>query len=137
MKTIRSIVSMNSYKIPPRLRLVLTRFGSLILLFQRMPVVQFLFPEANIIGGASVANSVSLAVTTVVGLGVFDSVAGSSQINEVAPLAVTGKTPAGTSPTGTTAINVPATVSAPLTFSFNWDPGNQWSSSLSDLEIPL
>ena len=53
-----------------------------------MPIVQFLFPEASVIGGATVANSVSLAVTTVVGLGVFDSVAGQSQISERAPLVV-------------------------------------------------
>ncbi|MCX6866639.1 MAG: hypothetical protein NTV46_10565 [Verrucomicrobia bacterium] len=128
MQTIRSMISMNTYRIPPRLRLVLSRLGSLILLFQRSPIVQFLFPEANIMGGAALANSFTLAVTTVVGLGVFDSVAGQSQISERAPLVVLGKNPAGTSPTGTTAINVPATVSAPLTFSFNWDPNNSFSS---------
>ncbi len=128
MNTIRSIVSMNSCRIPPRIKLVATRLGSLILLFQRMPVVQFLFPEANIIGGASVANTISLAVTTVVGLGAFDSVAGQSQISQRAPLVVLGYDPAGTSPTAATAINVPATVSAPLTFSFNWDPANDFSS---------
>jgi hypothetical protein len=128
MNTIRSIVSMNSCRIPPRLKLVATRLGSLILLFQRMPVVQFLFPEANIIGGASVANTISLAVTTVVGLGVFDSVAGQSQINQVTPLSVIGKTPAGDAPTAPNAINVPATVSAPLNFGFNWDPDDVYST---------
>lgn len=128
MNTIRTIVSINSCRIPPRLKLVLTRLGSLVLLFQRMPVVQFLFPEANVIGGASLANSVSLAVTTYVGLGVFDSVAGQSQISERAPLVVLGKDPATSTATAATAINVPATVSAPLTFSFNWDPADDYST---------
>ena len=128
MNAIRTAVSIHSFRIPPRLKLVLTRFGSLILLFQRMPVVQMLFPEANMLGSASLANSFALAVTTVVGLGAFDSVAGQSQISERAPLVVLGLDPAGTSPTAATAINVPATVSAPLTFSFNWDPINDFSS---------
>ena len=107
---------------------IATRLGSLVLLFQRMPVVQFLFPEANVIGGAAIANTFSLAVTTVIGLGAYDSVAGPSQINEQAPLTVLGIDPAGTPPTATNAINVPATVSAPLTFSFNWDPLNDFSA---------
>ncbi len=128
MNTIRSIVSMKPCRIPPRLKLAATRLGSLILLFQRMPVVQFLFPEANIIGGASVANTISLAVTTVVGLGAFDSVAGQSQISQRAPLVVLGKDPATATATAATAINVPATVSASLTFRFNWDPANDFSS---------
>lgn len=116
MKTIHSVVSRNSYRIPPRLKLVATRLGSLLLLFQRMPVVQFLFPQANLIGGASVANTISLAVTTVVGLGAFDSVAGQTTIDEVTPIAKAGPDPASTATTK--AINVPATVSAPLDFEF-------------------
>lgn len=116
MKAIRSLAPVKSYRIPPCLRRSATRLGSLILLFQRMPIVQFLFPEANIIGGASLANSVSLAVTTVVGLGAYDSVAGATTIDAVSPLAVTGATSSRTSTTN--AINVPATVSAPLNFEF-------------------
>jgi hypothetical protein len=81
-----------------------------------MPVVQFLFPEASVIGGA-----------TVVGFGVFDSVAEKSQTGERRPLVVPGKNRAGISPTAATAINVPATVSAPLTFCFNWDPADRYS----------
>jgi hypothetical protein len=116
MNTIRSIAPGNSHRLPARLKLLSTRIGSLILLFQRMPVVQFLFPEANIIGGASVANTISLAVTTVVGLGAFDSVAGQTTINEVQPIARTGATSSRT--TTANAVNVPATVSAPLNFEF-------------------
>ena len=118
MQTIRPIVPTKSdrYRIPPRLKLVLTRLGSLVLLFQRMPVVQMLFPEANIMGGASLANSFTLAVTTVVGLGAYDSVAGQTTIDEVLPLVVTGPDPASTALQD--AINVPATVSAALNFQF-------------------
>jgi hypothetical protein len=127
MNAIRSIAAGKSHRLPARLKLLSTRLGSLILLFQRMPVVQFLFPEANIIGGASVANTISLAVTTVVGLGVFDSVAGQSQISQRTPLVVLGKEPATATATAATAINVPATVSASLNFGFNWDPNNDFS----------
>jgi hypothetical protein len=119
MKTIRSIAAGNSHRLPARLKLISTRVGSLILLFQRMPVVQFLFPEANIIGGASVANTISLAVTTVVGLGAYDSVAGATTIDEVQPLAVTGYAKGST--LATNAINVPATVSDALNFKFKCD----------------
>jgi hypothetical protein len=84
-----------------------------------MPVVQFLFPEANIIGGATIANTVPLAVTTVVGLGAFDSVAGQTTIDSVTPLAVSGATT--NSPSEANSINVPATVSADLNFEFKCD----------------
>lgn len=116
MKTIRSIAAGSSHRLPARLKLASTRIGSLILLFQRMPVVQFLFPEASFMGSATVANSISLAVTTVVGLGAYDSVAGATTIDEVQPLSVTGATSSRTSTSN--AINVPATVSAPLNFEF-------------------
>jgi hypothetical protein len=116
MKTIRSIVAGSSHRLPARLKLISTRLGSLLVLFQRMPVVQFLFPEASYMGSGAVANSVSLAVTTVVGLGAFDSVAGVTTIDELQPLAVTGATSSRTAVAN--AINVPATVSAPLNFEF-------------------
>jgi hypothetical protein len=119
MNTIHSITEGSPYRLPARLKLLSTRLGSLILLFQRMPVVQFLFPEANLIGGASVANTISLAVTTVVGLGAFDSVAGQTTIDEVTPLSVTGATT--NAPSDSNSINVPATVSAALNFGFKCD----------------
>lgn len=137
MKNIRSIASMDSYRIPPRLKLVATRLGSLLLLFQRMPVVQFLFPEASFMGSATVANSVSLAVTTVVGLGAFDSVAGQTTIDEKQPLVVKG---ADSSVYDTTldmyAINVPATVSAPLNFEFTCTTAPSRPKSYSTTALP-
>lgn len=107
MKTIRSIAAGNTHMLPGRLKLITTRLGSLLLLFQRMPVVQFLFPEANIIGGASLANTISLAVTTVVGLGAYDSVAGATAtITQVSPINSANEK------------KVPAAVGSNLTFSF-------------------
>jgi hypothetical protein len=106
MQAIRSIVSMNSYRIPPRVKLVLSRLGSLVLLFQRTPVVQFLFPEANMLGGAAMANSFALAVTTVAGLGAFDSVAGATTIEQNAPI------------NSSTLKDVPAAVGSHLNFVF-------------------
>jgi len=77
---------MNSSLILFKIRPFLSKFGPLILLFQKSPIVQMLFPQANIMGGASLANSVSLAITTVVGLGAYDSVAGATAIAQVTPL---------------------------------------------------
>ena len=122
MKPIRSIVSINASVIPVRLKLVLTRLGSLILLFQRMPVVQMLFPEANILGGGSLANSFALAVTTVAGLGAFDSVAGQTTIDQTSPIA------------GST--DVPATVSAPLNFVFQCINAPSQPESWSSTALP-
>jgi hypothetical protein len=78
---------MNSFRNYPRLRLILSRLGSLLLLLQRTPVVQMLFPQANFLGSASIANSVTLAITTVVGLGAFDSVVGATSVVQKLPVA--------------------------------------------------
>jgi hypothetical protein len=125
MKTIRSIAAGNSHRLPARLKLISTRLGSLILLFQRMPVVQFLFPEANIIGGASVANTISIAVTTVVGLGVLDSVAG------VSPPTITQNLPLANSTT------VPAAVGSPLNFKVTCAADSYPKSWKSTPALPL
>ena len=84
---------------------MLSRLSTLVLLFQRMPVVQFLFPEANILGSVSLANTFSLAVTTVVGLGAYDSVAGATTIVQKTPI------------NSATIKDVPAAVNTPLNFS--------------------
>lgn len=77
----------------PRLRRVSTRAGSLILLFQRLPVIQMLFPEAQFLGGNAVANSLGLAVTTVIGLGAYDSVAGATAVAQVTPVSGSSTVP--------------------------------------------
>ncbi len=122
MKPIRYIISINAKGIPVRLKHVLTRFGSLVLLLQRMPVVQMLFPEANILGGGSLANSFALAVTTVAGLGAFDSVAGQTTIDQTSP--ILGST------------DVPATVSASLNFIFQCTNAPSQPESWSSTALP-
>lgn len=77
----------------PRLRRVSTRAGSLLLLFQRLPVIQMLFPEAQFLGGNAVANSLGLAVTTVIGLGAYDSVAGATAVAQVTPVSGSSTVP--------------------------------------------
>ncbi len=121
-------------RIPPALRRVLTRASSLLILFQRAPMIQWLFPEAGMIGGASLANSSAVAVTTVIGLGAYDSVVGATTIDEVLPLAVTG---ASSSPTtAANAINVPATVSAALNFEFRCTTAPSRPKSWSTTTLP-
>jgi hypothetical protein len=63
-----------------------SRFGSLLLLFQRTPVVQFLFPEARVLGGVALANVTGWTVATIAGLGAYDTVAGASTITQIAPV---------------------------------------------------
>lgn len=80
--------------IPPRARRIASRLGSLILLFQRSPVVQMLFPEAKLVGGAGLGELGKWTVATVAGLGAFDSVAGATTIAQVAPSAGSTTVPA-------------------------------------------
>lgn len=68
-------------------RLLSSRLGSLLLLFQRTPIVQLLFPEANILGGSSLGNVALWTVATVTGLGAYDSVAGATTIKQLQPVA--------------------------------------------------
>lgn len=84
---------MITIRLHPRLRRVSTRAGSLILLFQRLPVIQMLFPEAQFLGGNAVANSLGLAVTTVIGLGAYDSVAGATAVAQVSPVSGSSTVP--------------------------------------------
>ncbi|MEO5915206.1 MAG: hypothetical protein ABIS50_13305 [Luteolibacter sp.] len=62
-----------------------TRFGSLLLLFQRMPLVQFLFPEARVLGTVRLGDIAGWTVATIVGLGTYDTVTGASAVTQVAP----------------------------------------------------
>ena len=66
------------------------------MLFQRAPLLQWLFPEAKIIGGAAFGDTVALAVTTVVGLGAYDAVSGATSVVQVVPLANNASVPATT-----------------------------------------
>jgi Ig-like domain CHU_C associated len=87
-----------------RSRLLSSRLGSLILLFQRSPVVQILFPEARLLGGAGLADVTGWTIATFVGLGGYDTVAGATTISQLAPSAG--------------ATTVPAAVGSNLSFVF-------------------
>ncbi|MEI6676293.1 MAG: Calx-beta domain-containing protein, partial [Verrucomicrobiota bacterium] len=95
---------MNSVRIHPRLRLWSSRLSSLLLLFQRSPIIQLIFPEAKILGGSAVLDTATFAIATVVGLGAFDSVAGAT--NSVVQ----------NLPLGPTYTNVPAAMNTQLNF---------------------
>jgi hypothetical protein len=81
-----------------------SRLGSLLLLFQRSPLVQMLFPEARVLGGAGLGEIAKWSVAVIAGLGAYDSVAGATTLAQVAPV-----------PNSTT---VPATNGVALSFVF-------------------
>ncbi|MES2658595.1 MAG: hypothetical protein V4689_08250 [Verrucomicrobiota bacterium] len=68
--------------------------GGLLLLFQRSPLVQILFPHARLLGGARLADTAGWTVATIAGLGAYDSVAGASTITQLAPAAGSTTVPA-------------------------------------------
>ncbi|MEI6653234.1 MAG: Ig-like domain-containing protein, partial [Verrucomicrobiota bacterium] len=96
---------MKSVRIHPRLRLWFSRLSSLLLLFQRSPIIQLIFPEAKILGGSAVLDTATFAIATVVGLGAFDSVAGATTVVQKTPVAnsTTFNATVGVAITGATA----------------------------------
>jgi hypothetical protein len=68
-----------------RLRHLCKRASSLLMLFQRTPAAQLLVPaEFNLASSAALLDTASkIAITTVAGLGAYDSVAGATAINVV------------------------------------------------------
>jgi Ig-like domain CHU_C associated len=68
-----------------KIRNLFSKLGSLILLFQRSPLVQILFPEARILGGAGLGEITKWTIATVAGLGAYDTVAGATSIAQLAP----------------------------------------------------
>ena len=66
-------------------RLTSSRLGSLVLLFQRTPIVQFLLPEVRMLGGTGLGETAGWTIATIAGLGAYDTVAGASTITQVAP----------------------------------------------------
>ena len=77
-----------------RARGLSSRLGSLLLLFQRSPLVQMLFPEARILGGAGLGEITKWSVAAVAGLGAFDTVAGATTLTQIAPVANSTTVPA-------------------------------------------
>jgi hypothetical protein len=68
-----------------KLKKILSGYSSLLLLFQRSPLVQMLFPEANLLASSAAMNSSSFVIASVVGLGAYDSVAGATALSQEAP----------------------------------------------------
>ncbi len=64
---------------------LVSKLGSLLLLFQRSPLVQMLFPEAKLLAGAGLGEATKWTVTAIVGLGAYDTVAGATEITQVFP----------------------------------------------------
>ena len=64
---------------------LVSKFGSLLLLFQRSPLVQMLFPEAKLLAGAGLGEATKWTITAIVGLGAYDTVAGATEITQVFP----------------------------------------------------
>jgi Ig-like domain CHU_C associated len=62
----------------PKIRRFTSRLGSLILLFQRSPLVQILFPEVKVVGGVALANVSQWTIATMAGLGAYDTIAGAT-----------------------------------------------------------
>ena len=77
-----------------KFRVITSRLGSLLLLFQRMPVVQMLFPEARLLSSAGLGEITTWTVATIAGLGAYDSVAGATTISQIAPTPVVNPIPA-------------------------------------------
>jgi hypothetical protein len=73
-----------------------SKFGSLLLLFQRSPLIQTLFPEARLLGGAGTGQVTKWTVATIAGLGAYDSVAGATEISQVSPQQGAAEVPAWT-----------------------------------------
>jgi Ig-like domain CHU_C associated len=91
-----------------KLRLLTSRLGSLLLLLQRTPLVQWLLPEAPLAGGVAAGKVAQWTIATVVGLGAYDTVAGATSggavIDQLTPKAG--------------ATNVSATLNKLLNFTF-------------------
>jgi outer membrane protein W len=84
----------NPFRSSVRARVLSSRIGSLIMLFQRSPVIQMIFPEAKMLGGAGLGEIAKWTVATVAGLGAYDSVAGATTIAQLAPNAGSTTVPA-------------------------------------------
>lgn len=67
------------------LKRALSKCSSLLLLFQRSPVVQMFFPQANLLASSTALNTTGFAIASIVGLGAYDSVAGATVVVQAAP----------------------------------------------------
>ena len=73
------------FRIPTTVRIVFSKLGSFLLLFQKTPLVQILLPEARVLGTSGMGEVVKWSVAAIAGLGAFDTVAGATVISQVTP----------------------------------------------------
>lgn len=85
-------------------KLVTSKLGSLVLLLQKSPLVQWIVPEARMAGTAGVCELTKWSVATVAGLGLFDSVTGATTLTQLSP------SPGSTSVSATSGTSVSFTV---------------------------
>jgi hypothetical protein len=76
---------MKTKHIIKKLKQLISKCSSLILLFQRSPLIQMLLPEAKVLGTAGVLDTVTLGIATVAGLGAYDTVAGATTVTQLFP----------------------------------------------------
>ena len=72
------------------------KYGPVVLLFQRTPATQMLVHETRVLCAPGIMKLAGWSVTTVAGLGAFDSVAGATQVSQVAPARGSSTVPAKT-----------------------------------------
>ena len=76
---------MKRFRPSAHVRLISSRLSSLLLLFQRTPMVQWLLPEAKIVSSAGLGEITRWTAVTIAGLGTYDTVAGATVISQLAP----------------------------------------------------
>ncbi len=70
-----------------KLKSLLKRASSLLMLFQRTPAAQVLLPaELNLASSSAMMDASRLLITTVAGLGAYDSVAGATTLAQLSPV---------------------------------------------------
>lgn len=72
-------------KISKRLKSAASRVGSLLLLLQKSPLVQWILPEAQLAGRAGLGEITKWTVAAYAGLSAYDGVAGASGVSQILP----------------------------------------------------
>ncbi len=101
------MIAMKSSALFLKLKHLLKRASSLLMLFQRTPAAQLLVPaELNLAGSIAAMQPAQFAIATVVGLGAFDGIAGATTLSQISPTAgsTTVSITAGTELTGPNAV---------------------------------
>ncbi len=84
-KTTKNKIVKTPTEMHRKARQFFSKLGSLLLLFQRTPIVQMILPEARVLGTSGMGELAKWSVASVVGLCAFDSIAGASTITQLQP----------------------------------------------------